>query len=134
MKSKARARLAPLLIASVVRTRTLRNLTDADVQTIAECLRAAVEGPFFPEWEFHTLFGLSRDQIRTFLTQWPHVPEGESLNLAVNNTLNNLLGYPHGCESAWAKYISVDPQAVAETLRRWRGDPSFDPTRKGVVD
>ena len=48
--------------------------------------------------------------------------DAERQDLAVNNALNNLLGYPHGKESSWSEFISADPTEVADVLARWRGD------------
>lgn len=33
-------------------------LTQDQRDIVERCLHAAVEGPFFPDWEFHTLMGL----------------------------------------------------------------------------
>ena len=41
------------------RTLTLEQAREKDEplnRIIGECLRAASEGPFFPDWEFHILF------------------------------------------------------------------------------
>lgn len=38
-------------------------LSNKQIQSIGECLRAAAYGPFFPDGEFDTLFGLSREQV-----------------------------------------------------------------------
>ena len=46
-------------------------LSAHDHKIIAEALSAAAEGPFFPDWEFHTLFGLEREAT----TGTPQVPE-----------------------------------------------------------
>jgi hypothetical protein len=42
-------------------------VNERDRNVIERCLQAAVEGPFFPDWEFHALFGLDREQIRGVL-------------------------------------------------------------------
>lgn len=38
----------------------LNQLSDGDQVLVDHFLRAAADRPFFPEWEFQTLFGLSR--------------------------------------------------------------------------
>src|SRR5712691_11317146 len=40
---------------------SLANLDEKEREVVQECLRATVEGPFFPDWEFETIFGLKRD-------------------------------------------------------------------------
>lgn len=93
---------------------------DADRLTIIrECLRAAVEGPFFPDWEFSILFGLEREKVRIIYEAWPEqTVDGASFKRAIINTLNNLLGYPHGEEQAWSEYISASPQEVCTILQQ----------------
>lgn len=68
------------------------SLSDMDPGTLEiaeECLRAAVEGPFFPDWEFHTLMGVSREEARTVLEAWPvQTVEPDVFSCAVLNSLN----------------------------------------------
>jgi hypothetical protein len=100
----------------------LDRLSDADKALVGQALRAAVDGPFFPEWEFHTLFGLTRGEIRAMADAWPNVDlTSSNVTLAVNNALNNLLGYPHGQDSAWPQWISADPAKLDELLGRLQG-------------
>jgi hypothetical protein len=105
---------------------------DADV--ISQCLWAVVNGPFFPDWEFHTLFGLERDEIRRIAQAWPEWDDEEQLALAVNNSLNNLLGYPHGRRDAWHDYITFTPVEVARVFARFRNANVFDGGAKGYFD
>ena len=46
---------------------SLANLDEKERGVVRECLGATVEGPFFPDWEFQTLFGLERDEVRRIL-------------------------------------------------------------------
>lgn len=53
-------------------------MTSHDVQIIRQCLRAAVDGPFFPDWEFSTLIGAERLGADLFRIVSRNVdPEGE---------------------------------------------------------
>jgi len=100
----------------------LDDLNEKERKVVRECLRAAVEGPFFPDWVFHTLFGLEREEVKTVLKSWPKLNEAEeTVQLAINNSLNNLLGYPHGCEDEWPQFISVSSSEVARILNKWNG-------------
>ena len=47
------------------------SMDDDDIKMIGQCLRAAVDGPFFPDREFSTLFGFSRDELRHIADRWP---------------------------------------------------------------
>jgi hypothetical protein len=115
-------------LAGAVRARGARlplaDLDNRERNVVGECLRAAVEGPFFPEWEFPALFGLTRDEAANVLKSWPDLDErDESVILAINNSLNNLLGYPYHKENLeWPKFISVTKEEVARIFFKWRGE------------
>ncbi len=97
----------------------LQSLSKTDAVTIGQCLRAAADGPFFPDWEFQTLFGLSRDDVRCVAEAWPRVDlSSEVVKLAVNNSLNNLLGYPHGESVAWPEWINAHREEVGDIFSR----------------
>jgi len=103
----------------------LTGLSDQEVQTIGECLRAAAFGEFFPDWEFHTLFGLERDKAKRIATQWPHVDwSDKNVELMIINSMNNLLGYPHGKQHEWGQHLSVPQDVVKATLRKLRATHS----------
>lgn len=106
----------------------LGHLSDTDKKIVGQALRAAVDGPFFPDWEFHTLFGLTRDEVRAVANAWPAIDlTNSNVVVAVSNALNNLLGYPHGQDSAWSNWISVEPREPDELLGRLQG-----PGNKGI--
>lgn len=41
-------------------------------------------------------------------------------SVAINNSLNNLLGYPHKKWALWPQYISASPEEVDAVFKRWR--------------
>ena len=106
-------------------------LSDKDKIIVGQALRAAADGPFFPEWEFQSLFGMRRSQVRAIADAWPQPAASlEDVTQAVNNSLNNLLGYPHHMEATWSQWISIDCQRLNELfnrLRGRRGESSFSP-------
>lgn len=99
-------------------------------EVIPACLRAAVESDLFEGWEFHTLMGLHRNEVAAILDAWPDPPQvtpsgyetaEDAQRTAVNNVLNNLLGYPHGQRGdAFERVVGVTEMQVAEALRSWR--------------
>jgi hypothetical protein len=100
----------------------LADLTPEEREVVKGCLRAAVEGPFFPEWEFSTLFGLKRDEVKVILASWPDLDDSdESVSCAINSSFNNLLGYPHRCEDIWPQFIPVTEQELARIYSKWKG-------------
>jgi hypothetical protein len=76
---------------------SLNDLTAEEREIVRRALVAAAEGPYFPEWEFQTLFGITRPEVSHVIEGWPVVHESRDVvHLAINNALGNLLGYPHG--------------------------------------
>ena len=102
---------------------SLANLDERERAVVRECLRAAVEGPFFPEWEFSIIFGLERDDVRRVLSAWPELDEtDESVVRAINNSFNNLFGYPtRNKKDLWPKFISVSGLELARIFDKWKG-------------
>jgi hypothetical protein len=98
----------------------LQELSTSEKALIGEALRAAADGPFFPHWEFRTLFGLPRVQVRAIASEWPNlIPPREAIELAVDNSLGNLLGYPHNIEAPeWSRWISVDRRVLGDLFDR----------------
>lgn len=90
-------------------------------EIIRQCLVAAAEGPFFPEWEFSTIFGIDRDELSNVIKAWPNIDDNEEIAfLAINNSMNNLLGYPHGeKDKAWHHYIHASPEELRQTYTLW---------------
>ena len=104
-----------------------------DSQVIGQCLRAAADGPFFPDWEFSLLMGFERAEIRQIADRWPNWEDEAEQADAVNNVLNNLLGYPHKRWDVWHDFITPVSDEVASVYARWRGE-SLDPSGKGYFD
>jgi hypothetical protein len=103
--------------------RGLASLTEREKELVFECLRAASDGPFFPDWEFTTLFGLEREQVRRIAAAAPHIDDArKEAALAINNALANLLGYPHHQEHAWSQFISASSEEVSRVFGKWRGN------------
>jgi hypothetical protein len=112
----------------------LDRLTAEDVAVIRECLEAAVSGPFFDEWEFSTLIGgMSRGEVAAVLQRWPDAANPEAQDVAVNDVLGNLLGYPFGPQ-LWQQHLRVSPDVVGAVLARWRGEQEPDSTARGYFD
>ena len=89
-------------------------------QVLRECLAAAARGPFFPDWEFSTLFGLDREELDALATSFdPSAPLGVEARRAIHSSVNNLLGYLHEQDSVWADWISVSPERLREIFEVW---------------
>jgi hypothetical protein len=96
-------------------------LTSADDDVIRRSLRAVVEGPFFDDTEFNTLLGLDRAAMAAVLDAWPTPAATGDRDLAVNNALDNLLGYPHDHRGAgFERLVGVSEAEVRAVFARWR--------------
>lgn len=102
---------------------SLADLDERERDVVRQCLQATVDGPFFPEWEFGIIFGLERDEVRRVLMSWPGLDEtDESVVRAINNSFNNLLGYPaKNKQDTWPKFIPVSGMELARIFDKWKG-------------
>jgi hypothetical protein len=99
----------------------LNDLTTDEREVVRRSLVAAVEGPYFPDWEFPTLFGVTRAQVADVLRGWPIVDESRDfVRLAINNALGNLFGYPHGKTSQLERELGVTTAQLEQVFRKWR--------------
>jgi hypothetical protein len=113
-----------------------QHLSDYEIKVIKECIKAAAYGPFFihdgakddPYWEIHPLFGLTIDELREIADAFPNLDfENQNVILAINNSINHLLGYPHGCsEEVWKQYISVSKNELERIYLKWTGKKERD--------
>jgi hypothetical protein len=112
----------------------MSELSNEEIKVVQECLKAAAYGPFFidkdskfgPFWEIHSIFGPTMEELRAIADNFPNVDmNAEDVKLAINNSFNNLLGYPHGCsEETWSKYISVTKKELYRLFAKYRNDKS----------
>jgi hypothetical protein len=92
----------------------LEHLTEDERCVVLGCLRAVVSGPFFPDWEYHTLFGLERSEVADILSKWQELPESrEEVFVGINNAMNNLL--------LWFGWQSDSLEEGVKTLQFWTG-------------
>ena len=78
-----------------------------------------MEGGFFPDWEFETLFGVDRETVRRVLGAWPEQTiDWEDFGLAVINALTNLTAYPHGMEDELTAYVPEGRGALNAVMKR----------------
>ncbi len=95
--------------------------SNTDIQAFQESLLAAARGPFFPDWEFHTLIGLDRPTVESIAASFTaSTPLEGDVALALHNSMGNLVGYPHGQEAAWNQWLSVTPTELQAVFSRWQ--------------
>jgi len=95
-------------------------LTKNDHLIISKCLKAAADGPFFPDWEFSTLFGFSREEFRHQASLYePQDDQPVHVGFAVHNALNHLVGYPIDSEDQWSAWIPANRSELKVLLSKW---------------
>lgn len=93
-------------------------LSSREKDIVGQCLRAAAAGPFFDAWEFQTLMGVSREDVRRIASVRQESLIDDEDEWVVRNVLNNLLGYPHEQQAAWRSQIVVGPGVVSGILAK----------------
>ncbi len=98
----------------------LSALDNREKEVVRRALAAAADGPYFPDWEFQTLFGIERVQVRETLAAFPALStSNEAQFLSVNNSLLWLVSYPHGQDVELVK-CGLDKADLVATLRKIR--------------
>jgi hypothetical protein len=94
-------------------------LSPADQKVVRELLLAAANGPFFPDWEFHLLFGFDRSKV----VEVAKAPQDDlQTQRIIGGAFNNMLGYPHKQEAQWSNWLSVSWDELHELERLWRAE------------
>lgn len=103
----------------------LSQLTDEEKSVVFECLKCVATGKvILHDWEFQTIMGIEAQELLAIVKKISDIDDSdETANLAINNSINNLLGYPHGKHSKWNEFISVPESEVARVFAKWRGEP-----------
>ncbi len=108
----------------------ISDLTEQERGVVHACLRAAIEGPFFPDQEFHSRFGLDRSEVQSVVLGWPEIDDSvERIALAIINAMANLLSYPHGKPEELRHWVSASDAEILRVLYKWQGEPAADPAR-----
>lgn len=102
----------------------LVDLKEEERQVIYECLKCVASGTVIKhDWEFHLVFGIEVSELKKVFEAWPNIDDSnEVVNLAINNSMVNLLGYPHGHHHAWEKKMPIPLTEIARVLNKWRGE------------
>ncbi len=87
---------------------------------LEQALAAAASGPFFPDWEFESLFGMSRTEVLALVGTISRAPLNHKQRTGVGNAVNNLLGYPHGQDAQWSSWFTCTPGELELAYRAWQ--------------
>lgn len=94
--------------------KVIRRRMDQEVAaTVTDCLRAAVEGPFFSDREMDTLFEQSRASLTILAGMWPRMNlAAPDLRRSVESVLEMLLQRRSDHPEAWDRLIGRPPEEV----------------------
>lgn len=105
------------LVATTPSNPLLKPLTTNEKQLIGKCLRGATHSPLYEAPEFQALFGLTKTELAEITEVWSDGNEDTDLvDLAVNNSLVNLLAPPDGKESD----LPAPSEHLEVLLQKWR--------------
>ena len=97
----------------------IAKLTDDEICIVKECLKASLDGPFFPDWEYETLIGAKKSEIEKIIQGLPNIHENKyDITQVICSCLGNLIGYPHGREDEWEKYVSANYNDVLNIIAK----------------
>lgn len=96
----------------------LDELDNWEREVVRRALVAIADGPFFPDWEFQTLFGVDRLKMREELAKFPTLSVSNNVqSFSVNNALFFLTTYPIKDKEPLASF-GVDLGEVAVLLKK----------------
>ena len=99
----------------------MKNLNEKEKAVVLECLKATADGPFFDDDDFHILFGLDRNEIRKIIADFQNINDSDTLAMGViNDSINNLIGFPHNKWEIWDNYISISPDELERLFKKWK--------------
>lgn len=98
------------------------DLSERDRTVIYECLRCVASGNVIEhDAEFPALLGIEVSELVSVLQAWPDVDVSDPVvACAINNSMLNLVDYPHGHRDTWSRVMTIPLDEIADVLARWR--------------
>jgi hypothetical protein len=95
---------------------TLQSLSAKELDLLRGCLAFIARTPLL-DGEFDTRLGITQSELAEIMVHWPAV-SGELADIAINNTLNELLHGLHLSAAEWEQVGSTRDE-VSDLYRRW---------------
>ena len=101
----------------------LENLTKKELEIVRQCMQCVANGKvILHDVEFQTIMGVDVDKFLEIFQAWPNLDEeDENVELAINNTFNNLIGYPHDMQKSWNEVMETPLSEIARIFQKWKG-------------
>ncbi len=111
----------------------LRNLDQKETEIVRKCMECIADGKvILHDFEFHVVMGVTVEEFIEIYNSWPEINENDNVvSTAINNSMNNLLGYPHGKHHRWEEFIDVPLDKIAKVFNKWC-DSSVDSYFNGI--
>lgn len=102
---------------------SLDNLTDDERSVVFKCLECVAAGKIIAhDWEFQTIMGIEVLAFKRLVKVLPKIDDSKpKVKIAINNAMNNLLGYPHGYHQKWAEVMPIPLVEIERVFIKWRG-------------
>ena len=88
-----------------------------------------IEEKYIRDWEFSIRLGITRDELRKVIADWPNLKDDDDTDrkdnpeliriLAINNSLNEILHVVDITEEDWAKWINKPKEEVKKIYHTW---------------
>jgi len=101
----------------------LKNLTLDESEIVRQCMQCVANGNvILHDVEFQTIIGLEVDEFLEIFRAWPNLDENDKyVKLAISNTLNNLIGYPHDMQKSWNEVMETPLSEITRIFQKWKG-------------
>ena len=100
----------------------LKELTEREKLIVLECLKCVASGEvIYHDWEFSIIMNVTPEEIKQMVKEWPEVNlSNDKVYYAINDSMNNLLGYPHSKQTIWDEYFAFPREEVKRVFRKWK--------------
>lgn len=98
---------------------SINDCSKNELDIIKKCLLVCFDEEIFPDYIFHTIFGIDRKVYSILIHQFPEIDlRNASMRLAVMNSINNILGCPHKKSEIIEKSINCNKIELKEIRRK----------------
>ena len=107
---------------------SLTTLTEEEQSVVKRTMEATFK---FFDFDFHSRLGVTTDEMKALLLNWPNVDDSDSnqiATVAINNSLNDLL-HGEGIDDEKAiMMIGVDRDEMLRVYRKWARNRGWSST------
>ncbi|WP_444995282.1 CPCC family cysteine-rich protein [Aliikangiella sp. IMCC44359] len=101
-------------------SKALPFLNEFEKSIIFRAQKAVAFGNYIPDCEFELLIGGTKKELKDLIKNWDVLESKYFMfSLMVNNSLNNLLYYPHGKDEELTNELGVSKKELSEIFDKW---------------